>query len=123
MHLQDQCACVLDSAEAKPHRGAKFPFWKTSVVKLSDLEFVDATVSPEIALHDGRIVRKLALMCLCVSVVPTPAILFIHPGNHAKCAGWAHVQALDQFRSLHRDRDPRSVVDRAGPQIPGIEVP
>src|SRR6266566_1094972 len=31
MHLQDQRACVLDSAEVEAHRGAKFPFWKTSV--------------------------------------------------------------------------------------------
>src|SRR5258708_7928164 len=47
---------------------------------------------------------------------------FVHPRDDAESAGWAQVEALENFGGFHGHDYAGTVVDCAGAEVPGIEM-
>ena len=75
-----------------------------------------------IALDGGDVANKIGRVFAGVGFAARAAGFLIHPGDDSEGAGWGQVEALENFGSLHGDNDTGAVVDRAGAEIPGIEM-
>ena len=80
-------------------------------------------IRAQVGLDRGEMIRDLVRVFLRVGLPAAQAIFFIHPGDDTDRAPRMQAELLDKIRHLHRDGHARSIVDRAGAEIPGIEMP
>ncbi len=76
----------------------------------------------EVAFNRREMIRQIGRLILKISSAAAPAVLFIHPGDHADRAFRFEAELFDQLRGLHGDGHTRRIVNRAGAQIPRIEM-
>ena len=75
-----------------------------------------------IALDGGDVVGNLRSVRLRIRLAAAATVFFVHPGDHAQRAARANMQSLQNLSSRHRDDHTRAIVNRAAPQVPGIEM-
>ena len=76
-----------------------------------------------VAFNRSDMVREFPGMSFCIPSPAAQAALFIHPCDHSDGSLRVQMQLDQKLRCIHRDGHSSGVVDRAGAEIPGIEVP
>ena len=84
-------------------------------------EGIDAARA-EIALGADLVLVELRGMRLGVGATAEQALFLVGEGDHANGAARCAFEIADQRTRRHRDGDAGAVVDRAGAEIPGIEM-
>ena len=78
--------------------------------------------SARVALDGGDVVGEVVGVFGGVGLAAGASGFLVHPGDDAKGAGGAQVEALENFGGLHGHDYAGSVVDGAGAKVPGIEM-
>src|ERR1700751_1172918 len=75
-----------------------------------------------IGFVNGKMIGKLARVILRVLLRSAATVLFVHPRNHADGSSRFEMKLPNQMRCFHRHRHARTIIDRARPQLPRIEM-
>jgi hypothetical protein len=76
----------------------------------------------QVAFDRRHVIQKRTFVFGHIGSAARTAVLLVHPGNDAQGASRSEPQLFAQLRRLHRHRHSSRVVERAGTEIPGIEV-
>src|SRR5271169_4680836 len=76
----------------------------------------------EIKFDSRNVVWQFGLVVLCVGATASNTVFFIHPGNEPNRSCRSRIYLFDDAEYVHRNANPRSVVDCARSQVPRIQV-
>src|SRR5690606_23166638 len=110
---------VLDAQRRQ--RLGDLPGGLARVVRRAGVESVDASRA-EVALGRDQVQADIVCVALRVLARADQALLLVGEGDHADAALRAPLQLADEVAGRHGDAHARGVVDRAGAQVPGVQV-
>src|SRR5205807_2553650 len=76
----------------------------------------------QIAFDSGNVIGELSLVVFGVGSSAHQPVLFVHPRDHSDSSFGPKAEPLDQLSDLHSYCDACAVIDRAGAQVPRVQM-